>query len=308
MEGYFWRFSDRTTGRVVVALCGVNRHSDGDWATVAVATHPGGTVRSAAVDGARAETDRFEVRAGDSFAADAGRVRVRLDGVELDVGIHDPVGWPLRLGAGGLFAALPFLGQYWQPHVLGGTARGSVVVDGDRWDLGGSDVYAEKNWGSGFPDWWWWGQAQGFEQGDVCVAFGGGRLRAGPLATGIGGCVVRLGSRVVRLAPPTAIVRSRVGGGRWSVEGRRPGLRVTIEGHGRGTTPHLLPVPVPAERRNIDTDLEHLAGRIHLTVVERGRTTFDGVSDLAALEVGTTDPDRALRQRRELLGAADPDR
>ncbi|MGZ6909843.1 MAG: tocopherol cyclase family protein, partial [Acidimicrobiia bacterium] len=41
MEGWFWRVTDPASGRVVVALCGVNRHPAGDWATVAVALHPG---------------------------------------------------------------------------------------------------------------------------------------------------------------------------------------------------------------------------------------------------------------------------
>ena len=33
-----------------------------------------------------------------------------------------------------------------------------------------SGAYAEKNWGGGFPDRWWWGQAHDFGD-DVSVAF-----------------------------------------------------------------------------------------------------------------------------------------
>jgi len=50
MEGWFWRFTDAASGRVALALCGVNRHPDGPWATVAVAAHPDGIIRSAAVE------------------------------------------------------------------------------------------------------------------------------------------------------------------------------------------------------------------------------------------------------------------
>jgi hypothetical protein len=49
----------------------------------------------------------------------------------------------------------------------------------------------------------------------------------------------------------------------------------------------VLPVPLPAQRRNIDTDFEHLGGRLGLTVRESGRLLFQGTSELAALEVGT---------------------
>lgn len=305
MEGYFWRFTDRPAGRVVVALCGVNRHSDGDWATVAVAAHPGGWIASAAAPGARAATDRFEVTAGDAFAADGRHLRVRLGDVRLEVDLHDLVGWPHRLGGGGVFAAIPFLGQYWHPHVLGGRAAGTVTLGGQTWQLDGADVYAEKNWGSGFPDWWWWGQAQGFDERDVCVAFGGGHLRAGPIAFDVGGCVLRLHDRILRFAPPMSRLRTQVDGGRWRVEARRRGVRMVIDGEGRGAEPHVLPVPIPAARRNIDTDLEHLAGRLHLEVVEHGRTIFDGTSELAGLEIGTTDAALARQQRAQLAPARD---
>jgi tocopherol cyclase len=54
MEGWFWRVSDEASGRVLVALCSVNRHPAGDWSTAAVAVHPGQTVRAAALGGAAA--------------------------------------------------------------------------------------------------------------------------------------------------------------------------------------------------------------------------------------------------------------
>ena len=58
---------------------------------------------------------------------------------------------------------------------------------------------------------------------------------------------------------------------------------VHIVGTGVGE-PHVLPVPLPAQRRNIDTDFEHLAG--HLTLQVSGRLDYEGESNLAALEIG----------------------
>ena len=176
MEGYFWRVTDVAAGRVLVVLCGVNRHPDGEWATVAVAAHPGGFVRSAVLDGAHASSERFLVSAGDgAFTATGTEVHVDLgDDARVDLELSRPVLWPLAFGGGGLFSALPFLGQYWQPHLLGGGATGSARVGDQAWELTDAEVYAEKNWGAGFPERWWWGQAQGFDRPDVCVAFGGG--------------------------------------------------------------------------------------------------------------------------------------
>jgi tocopherol cyclase len=285
MEGYFWRITDVPGGRVLVILCGVNRHRDGDWATVAIAAHPGGFVRSAVVPNASARTDRFHVVAGDGvFEADHDGVRVDLGrDARADVSLHHRVTWPRLVGAGGLFATLPSLGQYWHPHVLGGQARGDVAVGGERWLLDGADVYAEKNWGAGFPDRWWWGQAQGFERPDVCVAFGGGVLTAGPVSLSVGGVVVRIGANVIRLAPPLSRVRSSADGESWEVHATGHGCRVRITGRGLHE-PHVLPVPIPAERRNADTDLEHLAGAMSVEV--KGRIDYRGETRLAGLEIG----------------------
>ncbi|MDQ1439672.1 MAG: tocopherol cyclase [Acidimicrobiaceae bacterium] len=293
MEGWFWRFTDVIRGRVVIALCGVNRHPDGPWATVAVAVHPGNVVRSAVVESADASSSDYRVQAADVLKADAGSLHVELDDVCLSVQLHDLVDWPLRLGGGGLVSAVPFLGQYWHPHALGGRVAGAITIDGQSFDLDGADVYAEKNWGAGFPDWWWWGQAQGFADPSLCVAFGGGRLRAGPLAADVTGCIVRMGDRIVRFAPPLSWVRTHIGDGGWRVTARRPGWRAVLEGHGAGTEPAVLPVPLPHERRNVDLDFEHLAGRMRMRVWCKGDLVVDDESTLAALEVGSTDPERA---------------
>lgn len=293
MEGWFWRFTDEARNTVVLALCGVNRHPDGDWATVAVAAHPHGLVRAAAVDDARARADEYRIVAGSVLTADAHHLDVDLDDVRFHVTFDDLVGWPLQLGAGGILSVVPGLGQYWHPHVLDGRASGTLVLpDGDL-SLDGSRVYAEKNWGAGFPDRWWWGQAQGFRDDTLTVAFGGGRLSAGPLAADITGCVLRLGSRVLRFAPPTARVGVDVRDGHWHVDARRRHWRMVLDGESRETPPAVLPVPLPAERRNVNRDFEHLAGALRVRVWHRGSLIVDDESRLAALEVGTTHPQGA---------------
>ncbi len=290
MEGWFWRLTDSASGRVVVALCSVNRHPEGDWATVAVALHPGGIVRSAALDGAETELSRFAVTAGTAatgrVAACADRLRIDLDDIHLDLRFTDPFVWPKAFGGGGLFSSFPFLNQYWHPYRLGGTSSGTVEFSGATWSFDGAPLYAERNWGAGFPERWWWGQAHDFGGADVSVAFSGGLLALGPIRRDVTGVVVRIGDRVIRMTPP-ALVRSHVDGGRWTVRGRTLRYQIELDGDGTGRDPHVLPVPLPAERRNVDTDFEHLAGQLHCTVREFGRVVFDGTCELAALEIGS---------------------
>ena len=101
-------------------------------------------------------------------------------------------------------------------------------MSGSGWD--GATVYAEKNWGPRFTEHWWWGQAQGFEGADACVAFAGGRVLGGA-PTGV---VVRVEDRVLRLAPPFAQLRTAIGDAAWRVRARSAALGRRARGRGGG--------------------------------------------------------------------------
>ena len=183
MEGYFWRFTDPATGRVVIALNGVNRADDGHWSTLGLAGHPGGFLHTTAHPESAAHPAGLGAYAGGAFQGEPDRLRVDLGPrSRLDVTITGPVPWPRRsLGGSSVFQAVPGLNQYWHPWLLGGTATGTATLGDDEWRLDGAQVYAEKNWGKGgFPDAWWWGQAQGFDDPRACVAFAGGLVTRRP--------------------------------------------------------------------------------------------------------------------------------
>ena len=231
MEGYYWRFSDRATGRVVIALCGV---CERDWAVVAVAAHPGGYLRWAIVDRADVDFSRLGVHAGDVLRGDMTSLTVRLEDAHIDARIDPRHPWPHRMfGALGPAHLIPGLGQYWHPHLLHGTATGTTSFG----PLPGT-VYGEKNWGARFAPDWWWGQAS--DVGPArCVAFAGGRL-----AVGAPTCVVvALEDRVLRLSPPLTRVVTSTAPGRWRITAGP----VTIEAEADDA--HVLPVPVLHERR-----------------------------------------------------------
>ena len=99
----------------------------------------------------------------------------------------------------------------------------------------------------------------------------------------VGGAVVRIGDEVLRFAPPLSSVRSSTDGTRWEVTARdhRCNLRLVDVGPG---DPHVLPVPIPAERRNVDTDFEYLAA--HMTIKLTGAVRYSGESHLAGVETG----------------------
>lgn len=303
MEGYFWRFTLPRTGEVVIALCGVNRGPERNWSTVGLAGHPGGFLRTTAHPEGSADPSTLGASAGMVFRGEPGRVRVDLGpDAMLDARILDPVPWPRRrLGGSSLFHSVPGLNQYWHPWLLGGRAQGHAVLGGRRVDLTGAQVYAEKNWGrAGFPDSWWWGQAQGFAEAAACVAFAGGQVHAGPLRTEATSLVVRLpDATVIRLCNPiTAPVSARVTDETWSLRGRNARWSVVLEASSPLGAAHVLPVPLPAEQRNVPGAIEHLAGALSVTVRRAGHLVWQGNTDLAALEHGGIERARAEVLRR----------
>jgi tocopherol cyclase len=288
MEGHYWRLTQPATGAVVVAIVAISRDTRGrPWAMVSLAAHPGGAVRSATLPDAWAAPRGLRLRVPGAVEADENGLRIDLgDGANLHARFCAARPWPRRaFGALGPAHAVPGLSQYWHPWLLGARVDGVARVGrGAELDLTGAIAYAEKNWGAGgMPETWWWGQAHGFDRPDACVAFAGGRAGLGRLRTTAGALVVALGADVRAVVrPPWPL---RIG-----VDERGFGLRgggVEVEAHPDGTPPHLLPVPVPRERRRLDAwAAQHLTGVLALRVKRRGRTVYAGTSQLAGLERG----------------------
>jgi tocopherol cyclase len=286
MEGHFWRLTHAASGTVVIVILAISRDREGrQWSMVSLATHPSGHVVSATLGAATASPRGLNVCAGEVLRADARGLHVALEGAALDVAFADPVPWPRRaFGPLGPAQAIPGLSQYWHPWLLGARVRGTLRLGARVLDLDGADAYAEKNWGAGgMPPVWWWGQAQAFARPDVCVAFAGGRAGLGRLQVPAGALVVRVGELVRSVARPPRTLRIDVGAHGWRLRGGG----VEVEGEAGGAQPHLLPVPVPLERRRIDARAPQvLAGTLRLRVTRRGGVVFAGESALAGLEQG----------------------
>lgn len=291
MEGYFWRFTEPDSGQVIIALIGVNRSPKGTWATVALADLATGFLRVDAHDVARADPRRLGASAGFAFNGTADHVIVDLGpDARLDVRLSEHNLWPRAMfGGSSYFHSVPGLNQYWHPWLLGGSATGTVQLGDKTFNLAGAQVYGEKNWGrEGFPDSWWWGQAQGFRERRACVAFAGGEVYAGPLKTEVTALVVRLpDGGLLRLGNPvTSPVKAKVTDTTWDLSGQGMGWNVTVHGEAPLGAAHVLPVPLPSERRNVAGAIEHLGGELEVRVERFGRHVWSGHSKLAGLEHG----------------------
>ena len=132
-------------------------------------------------------------------------------------------GWPRRRsGPLGPAQMVPWLGQYWAPHLLGARVTGQLRRRA-RWTA--RSVYAEKNWGAAFADHWWWGQAaRGRARSPAGASTASRRPRS------------RRGrpTRLVTLAPPFARTVARAGGGEWHIRAQLAALAGRDRGRGDG--------------------------------------------------------------------------
>jgi len=290
LEGFFWRVTDASAGRVVVVLAAISRDARGaPWGLTAMAAHPGGLVRSVVTADAWGDSEGPGLRLGEVLRADGDGVRADLGpGARLQAAFERPLRWPPGAwGAMGPVQVVPGLSQYWHPHLLGAGVRGEAEVGGARWELAGARAYAEKNWGpGGMPALWWWGQAHDFAREDLCVAFAGGPARAGRLRTTGTALVVAIGGEVLRLVRPLVPLAVTVDDDGWRLRGRTLRHVVEVEAHA-DAAPHLLPVPIRVQRRAIDgASPQHLAATLRVAVRHRGRTVVEETSTLAGLERG----------------------
>ena len=295
-EGYYWRFTDAEAGRVAIALCGLTGLGAERWAVVALASHPGGVVKTAILPGVSADRAAFGVRASEADDADGGEAARMLAGdeerldvvlgpeVALSARVEQPRRFPRRaLGSSGVAQIVPALPQYWQPLVMGGRVSGELRLGAETVALDGATAYVEKNWGSSFPDRWWWGQADDFA-GDACVAFAGGPVRVGALGIAPTLVTVRLGDRYLSFSPPLARSRAAVGEQGWRIEVRSPRHSVELEGDDPGASAVALPVPRADAVATDPRSHQALAGRLRVVVRRGWRILFAGESRLAGLE------------------------
>lgn len=294
-EGYYWRFTDPTSGRVAIALCGLTASARGRWAVVAIAAHPGGAVRTAIMPAASASRRGLGVRAGD-HAGNGNDPTPTLSGGDLDLEvslapdaslrarIEAPRRFPRRpLGTSGVAQVVPGLPQYWQPHLMGGRVEGDVRAGTKTFSLDGATAYVEKNWGSAFPDRWWWGQADDFSE-DVCVAFAGGPVAIARVGIAPTLIAIRIGDRYISLSPPVSRTRAAVGEQGWRIEARSPRYEVELEGDDPSASAVALPVPRSDAIATDPRSHQALAGRLGVLVRRGGRKLFAGESRLAGLE------------------------
>ncbi len=103
----------------------------------------------------------FAVQLGPHFFSEES-LRIRLDGLEIDVLFKKVQSWPKQLLAPGVMGWYGFVPRMQCYHGLVSMHHelfGHITLNGETHDVEGGVGYIEKDWGSGFPDAWIWCQS-----------------------------------------------------------------------------------------------------------------------------------------------------
>ena len=312
MEGYYWRFADPASGRAIDrAVRRLPRARTGRGRLVALAAHPGGFVRWRDAPrrvGRPATRSASPPRRRGGRAARVASGALRLDlgaDARLEAALEGRVGWPRRALGGArrrprrARAAAVLASR----TCSAARVRGEALLGGEPRRLDGAEAYAEKNWGARVPRALVVGPGRRFGDG------GDGRVRRRPAAAGRWpprALVVRAGGEVAaparrRRASHARWPRRRRAGG--AGRGRRA-ARSSSRARPPRAAPHVLPVPVPAERRAVELRSEHhLAGGC-APCVRRGRRVV--LREESALAGPGARLLRRLAASAERLGAHQP--
>jgi tocopherol cyclase len=81
----------------------------------------------------------------------------------------------LQQSSAGLLSFLPIFEPGWQITMAHGVATGWIEWRGERYQFANAPAYSEKNWGSSFPQKWFWLNCNSFEhEQDLALTAGGG--------------------------------------------------------------------------------------------------------------------------------------
>lgn len=225
-RGYFegWYLKQEKGERAAAFIPSFHRAPDGSWsASIQAVTNERSFSFVYGAEECRYCAKPFALRVGENYFGEKG-IRVKLQGRQED-GTEASIEGRFRFGpfAGlrydimGPFRLLPFLQCNHGVLSMFHRVEGSLTVNGRREDYNGGRGYVEKDWGTSFPETYFWCQSSWEEDGacsvmvsaaDIplgkrhfpgCIAFVWHRGREYRLATYLGASICRCGEKEIVL-------------------------------------------------------------------------------------------------------------
>lgn len=185
----------------------------------------------------------------------------------------------------GWLSYVPVCEPYWQILSMHGLAHGQITWQGHTYTFANAPAYSEKNWGTSFPDRWYWLQCNSWQGQDglSLVSTGAQRQILGKYST-----VAMVGlwwqGQWYRFMPDRSQIFCDIAPwGDWYITVVQGRYRLEIHGHtDRAPTPILVPIDRAMQYKCRDTG----RGQLKINLWRGNRRLLCAQSSLAALETG----------------------
>lgn len=225
-----------------------------------------------------------------------GSMYTESTNVQWKLDYQPTLGWGTRgtgRHTGTWLASFPVFEPGYQVLMAHGyVSDGWVKIGDSMFDLKGSTVYAEKNWGRGFPPKWFWMQANTFQSElDLCVVALGARRTVIVAKETVGLIGIHYNGQLFEFANWSSTQMNwRTTWGDWFIEAKsRNGFSATVSGHCKDDGMQILG---PTDTGMAYTMRDTTQGTLHVRLCDpQGNVVVDDQCDTAQLEIGGDDWD-----------------
>jgi tocopherol cyclase len=186
----------------------------------------------------------------------------------------------------GLLSYLPIFEPGWQITMAHGIATGWIEWRGKRYQFTDAPAYSEKNWGSSFPQKWFWLNCNSFAQEpDLALTAGGGIRQVLWWEEEVALIGIHHQGKFYEFAPWNSQVSWQIAPwGKWQLQGKSANYQVMLTGetHLPGTY-----VRTPTAEGLVFNCRDTTQGKLSLVLYRAtGEKIIEASSQLAGLEVG----------------------
>ena len=194
----------------------------------------------------------------------------------------------------GWLSSFPIFEPGWQITMAHGLATGWIKWQGQKYCFDRAPAYSEKNWGSSFPQKWFWLNSNSFEGETLALTAGGGIRQVLWWQEEVALIGIHYRGKFYEFAPWNSQVSWQIEPwGSWQLEGISDDYQVTLRG--KTDLPGIY-VRTPTAEGLVFNCRDTTRGELDLTLSTRaGQKIVEATSTQAGLEVGGAPWDKAWR-------------
>lgn len=188
----------------------------------------------------------------------------------------------------GLFSSLPIFEPGWQITMAHGLATGWIEWRGERYQFANAPAYSEKNWGSSFPQKWFWLNCNSFNgESDLALTAGGGIRQVLWWREEVALIGIHNQGKFYEFAPWNSQISWQIKPwGEWQLQGKLPQYQVVLKGE---TNLSGTYVRTPTANGLLFNCRDTTLGKLSISLYDcQGKIIVEADSNQAGLEVGGT--------------------